>query len=107
MQRELGGVVLADGAEVVAASLRQGLNRLQGLDGQPLGIADPLGVPPVRLLGRHDPRSGHVDLPAARLDLNLSFDHFARHQIERFKLAQPGLLDHGSGVTARGLFAGA
>ena len=54
LEVELGTVVIGDGADVLAAGLVEGLDGLQGFDGQALAIADTFGAAAVGVLGGGD-----------------------------------------------------
>ena len=75
-ESQLGDIVVDDRVEVVAASLRESLHGLQGLDRQPLGVLDPLHVQVIRAFGRLNARLGNFDPLVTGLHLAVRFDYF-------------------------------
>ena len=106
VEPELGLVVVGHRAEVFAPGLIEGLDRLEGLDRQPLPEADPLQVPPVRVAGGLDAGLGHGDLAAERLALGVGLDDLPGHAVHELDLEEPGC-SRGSGRLSGRRLAGA
>src|SRR5262245_15167827 len=105
VQAELGFVVADDRPQVLPARLREGLDRLQGFDRQPLYVLDAVEIAVVRGDRRLYPFLCRRDLPLARLHLGVRLNHLAGHAIERGDFAKLGLLDAGLRLATRGPLA--
>ena len=75
MQPELSFVVIDYSSQVFPPGLIERQQRLQGLDREPLGVADALQVAAVSIECRLYGRFGDLHLPLPRLDLGAGLDH--------------------------------